>query len=49
MNSTSNVMWGEIERFVKKVEEDKQEPGEAKEYIEQIKSILLKHSVQPVK
>ena len=43
MEHTSVNMWGEIEQFVKNVEENKCEPGPAKDYIEQIKNILLKH------
>ncbi|WP_371017780.1 hypothetical protein [Pseudalkalibacillus sp. JSM 102089] len=43
----SNVgMWGDIEQFVKTVEEDQREASSAKDYIEQIKAILLKYDGQ---
>ena len=48
MDRTNVKMWGEIEQFVKTVEDNKGESGPAKDYIEQIKTILLKHHTQTV-
>ena len=46
MERSNQGMWGDIEQFVKTVEEDQREPGSAKDYIEQIKDILLKYNRQ---
>ncbi|WP_347548503.1 hypothetical protein ABFG93_13280 [Pseudalkalibacillus hwajinpoensis] len=39
-----HMLWGELEQFVKRVEEDREPTGKAKPYIDQIKSILLNHN-----
>ena len=38
-----NPMWGELQEFVLQVEKEQKQPGEAKPYIEQIRSILTKN------
>ena len=38
-----NPMWGELQEFVRQVEGEQKQPGEAKPYIEQIRNILTKN------
>ncbi|MDP4551651.1 hypothetical protein Q9251_12215 [Alkalihalobacillus macyae] len=38
-----NPMWGELQEFVQQVEREQKQAGEAKPYIEQIRSILSKN------
>ncbi len=38
-----NPMWGELQEFVKQVEREQNQTGDAKPYIDQIKTIIARN------